>query len=97
MIEADDDDMSSVAIGLPTSGVPMPRTDGFIGRLRRQLERLEVGMFVDLMNTSWKQEQYIRARMPGMGREMKCRFSIRVASNKRDRALKRTLRVWRLE
>lgn len=92
-----DDDMTSVGIGPPTAGVPMPRSDGFIGRLRRSLERLEVGMYCDLLNVTWKQERYIRARMPSVERDMECKFSIRVATKKRDRTGKRTLHVWRLE
>lgn len=92
-----DDDMASVGIGLPTVGVPMPRVEGFIGRLRRTLERLEVGMMVELLNVDAKQERYIRARLPRLQRTMECRFSVRVGSNKRNPATKRTLQVWRLE
>lgn len=94
---ADDDDMASVGIGLPTAGVPLPRADGFIGRLRRNLERLEVGMTVDLLNVSIKQERYIRAQIPQLGTRMKAKFSVRVATGRGNRKGKRTLRVWRLE
>lgn len=92
-----DDDMASVGIGLPTVGMPMPRVEGFIGRLRRTLERLEVGAFCELFNVTAKQERYIRARMPRVERAMECKFSIRVATHKRDPSVKRTLHVWRLE
>jgi len=92
-----DDDMSNVAIGPIESGRPMPRADGFIGRLRRTLERLEVGMSVEVKNVSLKQEKYIRARLPQIGREMKQKHSVRVGSNKRDRSVKRTLFIWRIE
>lgn len=94
---ADDDDMANVGIGQPTAGIPMPRTDGFIGRLRRTLERLEVSMTCDLLNVNFKQEKYIRARLPQVQRDMDCKFSIHVVTNKRDRSGKRTLRIWRLE
>ena len=92
-----DDDMASVGIGLPTSGMPMPRVEGFIGRLRRTLERLEVGMFCELFNVDAKQERYIRARLPRVQRAMDCKFSVRVGSNKRNPSAKRTLHIWRLE
>jgi hypothetical protein len=94
---ADDDSMASVGIGPVETGVPLPRADGFIGRLRQALERLEVGDNVSLLNVSWTQEKYIRSRLPTIGRDMKCHFSARVANKKRDRSGKRTLRVWRLE
>ena len=94
---ADDDDMSAVAIGPPESGVPLPRADGFIGRLRRNLEQLEVGMTCNLLNVSLKQERYIRSRLPILGRELNCKFTARIVDHKRDRSVKRTLRVWRLE
>lgn len=94
---ADDDDMVNVGIGQIESGVPIPRADGFIGRLRRSLERLEVGMSVELLNVNLKQEKYIRARLPQLGREMDQKYSVRVSSNKRNRSIKRSLRVWRLE
>lgn len=94
---ADDDDMGNVGIGQPTAGIPMPRSDGFIGRLRRTLERLEVSMTCDLLNVSFDQEKYIRSRMPQVQRDMDCKFSIRVMTNKRNRTGKRTLRIWRIE
>ena len=94
---ADDDDTSTIGIGPPESGVPLPRADGFIGRLRRTLEQLEVGMKCDLLNVSLKQERYIRSRLPILGRELDSKFTARVADHKRDRSVKRTLRVWRLE
>jgi hypothetical protein len=97
MSTADDDSMADVGIGPPTAGVPMPRAGGFIGRLRRNLERLEVGMFCELVNVDIKQERYIRSRVPQLGAEMACKFSVRVASKKRDRSSKRTLSVWRIE
>lgn len=93
----DDDAMDSIAIGVPTKGVPMPRSDGFIGRLRRTLERLEVGMYVDLLNVGFKPEQHIRARLPALQADMQCKFRVNVETNKRNRTVKRTLRIWRLE
>lgn len=76
----------------------MPRVGGFLGRLRRTLERLEVGMSVQLLNVSEKQERYIRQRMPTLGTELQAKYSVRVASHLRDRgASKRTLRVYRTE
>jgi hypothetical protein len=97
MIADDDNDMSAVAIGPPETGVPLPRADGFIGRLRRNLEQLEVGGYCNLLNVNLKHERYIRSRLPILGRELNCKFTARVADHKRDRSVKRTLRVWRLE
>ena len=92
-----DDDMSAVVVGPPETGVPLPRADGFIGRLRRTLEQLEVGGYCNLLNVSLKQERYIRSRLPIIGRELSSKFTARVHDHKRDRSVKRTLRVWRLE
>lgn len=89
--------LDDVGIGLPEKGVPLPRTGGFLGRLRRVLERLEVGMSATLVNVSLKQERYIRQRMPTLGREMEAKYSVRVADRVRDRSTKRTLRVYRVE
>lgn len=97
MSTVDDDTMDDVGIGQPTAGVPMPRIDGFIGRLRRNLERLEVGMYLDVVNVNIKQEKYLRARLSQVGKDMQCKFSVRIASNKRDRSVKRTLHIWRIE
>lgn len=92
-----EDDMSDVGIGPIEVGIPMPRAGGFLGRLRRSLERLEVGMSTTVLNVTIKQERYIRARLPGVGKSMQAKYSIRVDSHKRDRSVKRTLRVWRVE
>jgi hypothetical protein len=89
--------LDGIGIGLPERGVPMPRTGGFLGRLRRTLERLEIGMSATLINVTIKQERYIRQRMPTMGREMQAKYSVRVADRVRDRSGKRTLRVYRVE
>jgi len=89
--------LDGIGIGLPERGVPLPRTGGFLGRLRRTLERLEVGMSATLVNVTLKQEQYIRQRMPTLGREMDAKYSVRVADRVRDRSSKRTLRVYRVE
>lgn len=98
MQQVEDDGLDTVGIGLPERGVPMPRIGGFLGRLRRTLERLEVGMSVQLLNVSQKQERYIRQRMPTLATELSAKFSVRVASNLRDRSsAKRTLRVYRTE
>jgi hypothetical protein len=93
----EDNGLEGIGIGLPERGVPMPRSGGFLGRLRRTLERLEVGMSAQLLNVSIKQERYIRQRMPTIGREMDAKFSVRVADRVRDRSSKRTLRVYRVE
>jgi hypothetical protein len=93
----EDGGLDDVGIGLPEKGVPMPRTGGFLGRLRRVLERLEVGMSAQLLNVSLKQERYIRQRMPTLAREMDAKYSVRVADRVRDRSSKRTLRVYRVE
>lgn len=93
----EDDGLESIGIGPIEPGVPLPRAGGFLGRLRRTLERLEVGMSAQLLNVSLKQERYIRQRMPTLGRELNAKYSIRVADHVRDRASKRTLRVYRLE
>lgn len=93
----EEDNMSSIGIGAIESGVPLPRAGGFLGRLRRTLERLEVGMSTTVLNVTLKQEKYIRARLPVMGRSMQARYSVRVLDNKRDRSVKRTLRVYRIE
>lgn len=93
----DVDDMSDVGIGPVEVGVPMPRAGGFLGRLRRTLERLEVGNSAAILNVTLQQEKYIRARLPGVGKSMQAKFSIRVEDHKRDRSAKRTLRVWRIE
>ena len=90
------DAMDDVGIGPIEAGVPLPRADGFLGRLRRTLERLEVGMSVALLNVSIKQERYIRARLPSVGKEMEARYSVRVQDHKRDRSAKRTLRIHRI-
>lgn len=84
-------------IGLPERGVPMPRQGGFLGKLRQAVERLEVGMSLTLHHVSWKQEKYIRQRLPGVGRDLASRYSIRVMDKSRDRSAKRTLRVYRIE
>lgn len=97
MMPDDDEGMNGVEIGLPTAGNPAPRTDGFVGRLRRNLERLEVGMTLDLLNCSLKQERYIRARIPQVAVGMGCKFRVYVLDNRRNRTVKRTLRIWRLE
>ena len=91
------DEMSDVGIGAVEVGIPMPRVGGFLGRLRRTLERLEVGNSTTVLNVTLKQERYIRARLPGVGKSMLAKFSIRVEDHKRDRSVKRTLRVWRIE
>ena len=75
----------------------MPRMGGFLGRLRRTLERLECGMSAQLLNVSLKQEKYIRQRMPALGGELGAKYSVRVADHVRDRSAKRTLRVYRIE
>jgi hypothetical protein len=93
----EDDGLDGIGIGPVERGVPMPRAGGFLGRLRRTLERLEVGMSATLLNVSLKQERYIRQRMPTLAREMEAKYSIRVADHVRDRASKRTLRVYRVE
>ena len=92
-----DDDMSAVVVGPPEIGVPLPRADGFIGRLRRTLEQLEVGMHCKLLNVSLKQERYIRSRLPILGRELNVKFTAHIVDNKRNRSVKRTLCIWRLE
>lgn len=89
--------LDEIAIGLPEDGVPMPRVEGFLGRLRRTLERLEVGMSVELLNVPIKREKYIRQRMPTLGKELGAKYSVRVSSHVRDRSTKRSLRVWRTE
>jgi hypothetical protein len=93
----DDDDLSSVGIGPIETGVPLPRSGGFLGRLRRTLERLEIGNSCKLINVSLKQERYIRQRMPALAKSMDAKFAIRVADHLRDRSSKRTLRVHRIE
>lgn len=93
----EDDDLAAVGIGPIETGVPLPRVGGFLGRLRRSLERLAVGDAVTVQNVTLKQERYIRARLPAIGREMTAKYSIRVADHKRDRSVKRTLRVHRVE
>lgn len=93
----DDSDLETVGIGPIESGVPLPRVGGFLGRLRRTLERLEVGMSVTLNNCTIKQEKYVRQRMPGLAKSMGARYSIRVADHNRDRSAKRTLRIFRVE
>lgn len=95
--QQDQDTMDDVGIGPIEVGVPLPRAGGFLGRLRRTLERLEVGMSTTLLNVTMKQERYIRARLPSVGKTMQCKFSIRVEDHKRDRSAKRTLRVHRVE
>lgn len=95
--QIEDDGLDAVGIGLPERGVPMPRMGGFLGRLRRTLERLEIGMSVQLLNVTLKQERYIRQRMPALGEELGAKYSVRVADHMRDRSHKRTLRVYRLE
>jgi hypothetical protein len=57
------DGLEDVGIGPIERGVPLPRAGGFLGRLRRTLERLELGMSAQLLNVSLKQERYIRQRM----------------------------------
>jgi hypothetical protein len=93
----DEDNMSDVGIGPIETGIPMPRAGGFLGRLRRTLERLEVGNSATILNVSMQQEKYIRARLPSVGKSMQAKFSVRVEDHKRDRSAKRTLRVWRIE
>lgn len=93
----DEDSLESVGIGPIETGVPLPRKHGFLGRLRRTLERLEVGNSAQLLNVSFKQEKYIRARLPLLGRAMNARFSVRITDSPRDRSVKRTLRVHRIE
>lgn len=83
-------------IGIPERGVPMPRQGGFLGKLRRAVERLEVGMSLTLTNVTWKQEKYIRQRLPSVGRDLNSKYSIRVMDKSRDRTVKRTLRVYRI-
>lgn len=95
--EEEDTGLDNIGIGPIERGVPLPRAGGFLGRLRRTLERLEVGMSAQLLNVSLKQERYIRQRMPTLAREMQARYSIRVADHVRDRTGKRTLRVYRVE
>jgi hypothetical protein len=92
-----EEEFDEVEIGLPEKGVPMPRQGGFLGKLRRAVERLEVGMSLTLTHVTWKQEKYIRQRLPGVGRDLQSRYSIRVMDNARDRTGKRTLRVYRTE
>lgn len=91
------DELAGIGIGPIEAGVPLPRAGGFLGRLRRTLERLEVGMSVVLENVTHKQERYIRARLPDMGRGMDAKYSVRVVDHKRDRTAKRSLRVHRIE
>lgn len=93
----EDTGLDSVAIGPIESGVPLPRIGGFLGRLRRTLERLEVGMSTTLLNVTLKQERYIRQRLPGIGRDLNAKYSLRVADHLRDRSGKRTLRCHRVE
>lgn len=93
----EDDDLGNIGIGPIESGVPLPRSGGFLGRLRRTLERLEVGQSCRLLNVAIKQERYIRQRMPALAKSMGAKYSIRVADKLRDRSSKRTLRVHRLE
>lgn len=95
--QAEDDGLDAVGIGPIERGVPMSRAGGFLGRLRRTLERLEVGMSCTLLNVSQKQERYIRQRMPTLGKSMQAKYSVRVADKLRDRSAKRTLRVHRIE
>lgn len=95
--QVEDDGLDDVEVGPPERGVPMPRAGGFLGKLRRGLERLEVSMSLALLNVSHKQERYIRQRMPLLAAELNAKFSVRVADHKRDRSAKRTLRVYRIE
>lgn len=94
--QVEDDGLDEVQIGPIETGVPFPRTGGFLGRLRRGLERLEVGMSFTLLNVSLKQERYIRQRMPGLGKDFNAKYSVRVVDRIRDRSAKRTLRVHRI-
>lgn len=91
------DELAEIGIGPVESGVPLPRAGGFLGRLRRTLERLEVGMSVVLENVTYKQERYIRARLPDLGKGLEAKYSVRVVDHKRDRTVKRSLRIHRLE
>ncbi len=93
----DEGDLSNIEIGPIISGVPLPRVGGFVGKLRRTLEKLEVGQMVRLLNVSLKQERYIRQRMPALGAELNAKFSVRVGDKLRDRSGKRTLHVHRIE
>jgi hypothetical protein len=95
--QSDLDDLAEVGIGPVETGVPLPRAGGFLGRLRRSLERLAVGDALSLHNVTLKQERYIRARLPVVGRDMEARYSVHVATKIRDRSGKRTLRVHRVE
>lgn len=95
--QVEDNGLDGVAVGAIERGIPFPRTGGFLGRLRRALERLEVGMSFTLMNVTLKQERYIRQRMPALGKDFDAKFSVRVADHVRDRSAKRTLRVHRIE
>jgi len=93
----EDDALDSVGIGPIETGVPLPRKHGFLGRLRLTLERLEVGNSVQLLNVTFKQEKYIRARVPSLGASMSAKYSVRVADGARDRSGKRSLRIHRIE
>lgn len=82
----------------------MPSKSGFLRKLWRVLERLEVGMSLTLSNVTFTQEKYLRQRLPDVGKELgkelntgAHRYSIRVLDNKRDRSAKRTLRIFRVE
>lgn len=93
----EDDALESVGIGPIETGVPLPRKHGFLGRLRLSLERLEVGNSVQLLNVTFKQEKYIRARVPLLGTSMQAKYSVRVVGKERDRSGKRALRIHRVE
>ena len=89
--------MNNIGVGPITVGVPIPRKGGFMQRLRRDLERMEVGDMVELNNVQFKHERTIRARMPKMQSNLGMKFSVRVGLGKQDRSLKRTLQIWRTE
>lgn len=91
------DELAGIGIGPIEAGVPLPRAGGFLGRLRRTLERLEIGMSVTLENVTHKQECYIRARLPSLGKAMETKYSVRVVDHHRDRSVKRRLRIHRVE
>ena len=92
----DEGDLDNIEIGPIESGVLLPRIGGFIGKLRRTLEKVEVSQAVRLLNVSIKQERYIRQRMPTLNKEMNAKFSVRVADHLRDRSGVRTLYIKRV-